>query len=150
MPRKSLAALTTVTPINDSRPAPPAGLTDAEAEEWRKITARLPREWFPVETHGLLTALLKHQTTYRVLCGLIEKFDLSSLTETDVGVMTYSRLLAMRARESKALMDLATRLRLTPQSRYQPDRAATQAKREPFGSIDADGKIKLAPWEMHR
>ena len=47
------------------------------------------------------------------------------------------------------MVDTATRLRLTPQSRYQPDRAATQAKREPWGSIGADGKIKLAPWQKH-
>ena len=59
----------------------------------------LAPHWFPKETHGLLTAFLKHQSTHRVLCGLIEGFDVTVL-KMDLGVNHYDRLLAMREREA--------------------------------------------------
>jgi hypothetical protein len=149
MPRRSAAALATVTPVTEHRPPPPEELTEAEAEQWRGIVNRLPSGWFPKETHGLLAGMLKHQSTYRFLCGLIEAFDVTLLQGTDLGIAPYNQLLAMRAREAKVAMDLATRLRLTPQSRYQPSVAARQTQKEPWGSIAADGTMKLAPWQKH-
>ena len=149
MPRKSAAALATVTPVTDSRPAPPDSLTEAEVEAWWAIVRRLPQDWFPKETHGLLAALLKHQTTHRVLCGLIEDFNMAMLQGTDIGMAPYNQLLGMRARETKAMADLATKLRLTPQSRYQPRTAARATEREPRGSIGTDGKLRLPPWQKH-
>ena len=59
----------------------------------------MPPDWFPVETHALLAAMLKHQTAHRVLCGLIEEFDVT-LLKVDLGVDHYGELLAMRERES--------------------------------------------------
>ena len=103
--------------------------------------------WFPKETHALLAAMLKHQSTHRVLCGLIEEFDMSLLKATDVGgSASYGQLLAMRERESRAMAGLAVKLRLTPQSRYTPATAQRQAQ-SPFGFIDAEGRMK--PWQKH-
>jgi hypothetical protein len=45
----------------------------------------------------------------------------------------------MRDRETKAIADKATKLRLTNQSRYTPDRASTAAK----NNLKAD-----KPWQM--
>ena len=93
-------------------------------------------------------AYLRHWSTHRFLSKQIEAFNPDWFAE-DGGFDRYSSWLALRARESKAMADLATKLRLTIQSRYMPNAAARLAQREPFGSIDADGKIKLAPWQKH-
>jgi hypothetical protein len=142
---KSAAAMAVVSPITSSRPAPPPELTEAEADEWRSIVGRLPQHWFPKETHGLLAAFLKHQSTHRVLCGLIEGFDVTVL-RMDLGVHHYDKLLVMRERESRAMATLAVKLRLTNQSRYTPATAARQAQ-QPFGFIDEGGRLR--PWQMH-
>ena len=109
----------------------------------------LAAHWFPKETHALLAAMLKHRSTHRVLCGLIEEFDMSLLKAIDLGLDSYGKLLAMRERESRALAGLAVKLRLTPQSRYTPATAQRQAQ-QPFGYIDEKGNIKPKPWERHR
>jgi hypothetical protein len=59
--------------------------------------------------------------------------------ETDVSLKDLDRLLKMRDRETKAIADKATKLRLTNQSRYTPDRASTAAK----NNLKAD-----KPWQM--
>ena len=148
MPRKSAAALAVIPSVTEYRPPPPEGLTETEADQWRRIVNRLPHGWFPVETHALLAATLKHQTAHRVLCGLIEEFDVT-LLKVDLGVDHYGKLLAMRERESRAMAGLAVKLRLTPQSRYTPATAQRQAQ-QPFGYIDEKGSIKPKPWERHR
>ena len=148
MPRKSAAALATITPITDSRPPPPLELTEEQQTEWQAIVGRLPSGWFARETHGLLVAYLRHWSTHRFLSKQVEAFNSAWFAE-DGGFERYSSWLGLRAREGKAMGDLATKLRLTNQSRYMPSTAARQAQREPFGSIDADGNIKLAPWQKH-
>ena len=45
-------------------------------------------------------------------------------------LVDYDKLLKMRDRETKAIGDKATKLRLTNQSRYTPQAAATAVKNE--------------------
>jgi hypothetical protein len=51
----------------------------------------------------------------------------------------YEKLLRMRDRETKALADKATKLRLTNQSRYTPQAASTAAK---------NAATERKPWQM--
>ena len=148
MPRKSAAALAVISPITDHRPAPPEELTDEQKAEWQAIVGRLPSGWFARETHGLLVAYLRHWSTCRFLSKQIEAFNSDWFAE-DGGFERYSAWLALRARESKAMADLATKLRLTNQSRYMPNAAARQAAKQEWGSIDENGNLKLAPWQKH-
>ena len=149
MPRKSAAALATVCPITDHRPAAPKELTAEQAEEWRAIVGRrLPREWITREVQPLLVAYLQHWSTCRFLSKQIDAFNPDWIADPG-GFERYSSWLALRARETKALADLAT-IALTNQSRYFPSSAARQAQREPFGHIESDGQIKLALWQKHR
>ena len=146
---KSAAALAVVSSVTEYRPPPPPELTEAEADQWRRVVNRLPHGWFPVETHALLAAMLKHQSAHRALCGLIEEFDMS-LLKVDLGVDHYGKLLVMREREGRAMAALAVKLRLTNQSRYTPATAQRQAQ-SPFGFIDAHGEqVSQRPWEKHR
>ena len=62
------------------------------------------------------------------------------ITDEGLEVDTAS-LLALREREGRALSSLATRLRITPQSRYHPRTAGVAA-------ADA-GSGRPKPWEKH-
>jgi hypothetical protein len=142
MPRKSAAALAIVTPITEHRPPPPEGLTEAQAEEWRAIVARMPSSWFPRETHGLLVAYVKHVSAHRVLSDLVDSFEPVWLSRDD-GLTRYDKLLQMREREARALSSLATRMRMTQQSQYAAQKANTAVK-------NARPADRPPPWEPIR
>ena len=142
---KSSAALAVVSSVTEHRPAPPKELTPEQAAEWEAIVGRLPHNWFPRETHGLLVALLRHWSTCRFLSKQIDAFNPAWIAE-DGGFERYSQWLALRERESRAMAGLAVKLRLTNQSRYTPATAQRQAQ-SPFGFIDAEGRMK--PWQKH-
>ena len=89
----------------------------------------------------MLEAYCKHVSALRVLSDLVDTFDPEWLKRDD-GLERYTKLLAAREREGRALSSLGTRLRLTPQSRYRADKAATAAAKPQW----TDG---VAPWERH-
>ena len=118
--RKSAAALSVVPTLPNQRPEPPAELTKEQAEEWRAVVGRMPADWFTRETHALLAQYCRHVVRARVLAGAIDQFD-SEWLKTEVGVETYDRLTRIAEREGRAVSSLATRMRITQQSRYRPD-----------------------------
>ena len=125
--RKSAAELSVIAGIPQQRPEPPDELTPQQAEEWRAIVGRMPVDFFGRETWPLLCAYCRHVTNSRHIAGLIE-----AAHDLDIGdrtaLMRLNRLLGLQERQSNALMGLATRMRLTNQSRYTAGSAATQAK----------------------
>ncbi len=124
--RKSAAELGVIQGIPE-RPKPPDELTSAQAEEWRAVVARMPVNWFPREIWPLLTQYCRHICNARHIARLIE-----AAHDLDIGdrkaLMRFNRLLGMQERQSNALAGLATRIRLSNQSRYTPSSAAAQAK----------------------
>jgi hypothetical protein len=137
--RRSAAALATVTPIADHRPAPPQDLTEEQAAEWTAIVRRLPDNYLPRECHGLLSAYCKHFSAFRLLSESIEAFQPARLADDD-GLKRYGDLLALREREGRALSSLATRLRITPQSRVYAKTAGVAAANAGSGG--------RKPWEQ--
>ena len=138
--RKSAAALAIVPAFaRDQRPEPPAELTAEQAQTWQDIVASMPSDWFRAGTHVLLSQFCRHVATSRILADQINAFQLEWLELKD-GMRRYDRLLAMHDRESKAMSSLATKLRLTQQSRYTPQAAATAVR---------DSRLGLQPWEKH-
>lgn len=129
--RKSAAALAVISGdgiVTVRRPEPLSGLSDEQADEWRTIVNRLPADWFPAETHGLLAQYCRHLVLSKRLAQLIdaaekaEEFDLNE----------YDKLLQMHEREGRALSSLATRMRLTQQSTYSKDRGKPKAALKPW------------------
>lgn len=133
--RKSIASLATVTPTSP-RPEPPEHLSEAESAEWRDIAARMPPDWFTRESWPLLEAYCHHVVTRRLLARELAGFDRERLAEPE-GLKRYDKLTAIAARESNILATLATKLRLSQQSRYGPRAAHSAAQR---------GTVKK-PWE---
>ena len=125
--KKTAAELSVVQGFRE-RPEPPPELTLAQAEEWRAVVERMPFDWFPREIQPLLCAYCRHVCNARHVARLIEAagdMDIGDRT----GLLRLNRLLSMQHRQSNALVSLATRMRLTMQSRYTATSAATAATR---------------------
>ena len=137
--RKSGAALSVVVGSIDGRPSPPKDLTKFQAEIWQRTVAGESLDQFrSAALQQLLKEYCRHCEAAHILAEEIEATKLEWL-RTDDGLKRYDQLLAMRDRETKAIGDKATKLRLTNQSRYTPQAAATAAKY-------TGGSAK--PWEM--
>ena len=138
MPRKSAASLAVVRSLTDARPSAPPTLTEAQQEVWRRIVGRMPQDWFPPETWPLLVAMCRHVVLADRVAALIDE-SRPEWIAVDGGLERLDQLARMQDREHKALSTLATRMRLSQQSRYHQRTAATAAGKRPIS-----GK---APWE---
>src|SRR3954471_3920376 len=88
-----------------SRPDAPYDLTHEQAHEWWAVVNRMPADWFPRETHGLLAQFCRHIVSARHVSQLITKCEKAKSLDID----QYNKLLGMQEREGRALSSLATR-----------------------------------------
>ena len=127
--RKSGASLSVVAGSIDGRPSPPADLTKEQAEIWERTVANEAADVFRTTAlQQLLKEYCRHVASAKRLAGLIQNIEAQRELEGD-DIGAYDKLLKMRDRETKAIADKATKLRLTNQSRYTPQAAATAAKK---------------------
>ncbi len=136
--RKSSAELSTISAAGlevHRRPDPPEHMGDEAVAIWRAVVNSLPADWFTPGTLPLLDAL----------CGLTvsQRFTIRSLQVIERGGDDFDRdewerLLKQLGEVSGGISTLATRMRLTPQSRYGPRGAATAGRLPPDGP---------KPWE---
>lgn len=135
--RTSAAALSVVAGTIDGRPRAPESLTADERIVWdRTVQSEAADQFRTAALQQLLVEYCRHTVTAERLSRQVERAtdEGSNLSLQDVDC-----LLRMRDRETKALADKATKLRLTNQARYTPQAAATAAKK-------AGGEMK--PWQM--
>lgn len=120
--RKSAASLTvpaTVAVETVQRPDAPYDLTDEQSEEWWAVVNRMPADWFPRETHGMLAQYCRHVVAARRVAQLIADLEKSS----DFDVENYDRLLKMQEREGRSISSLATRMRISQQATVRAEKA---------------------------
>lgn len=127
MSRRSTASLSVVAGSIDGRPPAPRDLTDGQREIWDSTVANEAAETFKTAAlQQLLKEYCRHVETAARLSAQVDRAtDAGSNMEMD----ELDKLLRMRDRETKALADKATKLRLTNQSRYTPGAAGTAAKK---------------------
>lgn len=113
---QEIAAIAPVTSLQ--RPDAPYDLTDEQSEEWWAVVNRMPADWFPRETHGMLAQYCRHVVSARRVAQLIEKAEKAKSFDVD----EYNKLLAMQEREGRALSSLATRMRMSQQGSYDAKR----------------------------
>ncbi len=135
--RQSAASLAVITKA-ETPPDAPYELTDAEASIWRGITNALPAHWFPRETLELLAAYCRACATADFVSREIARYEVEWLT-AEGGIERLGKLTGSRDREVRTAASLATRLRLTNQSRYDGKKAARRHGDRPAGS--------RVPWE---
>ena len=136
--RKSAAEIAFISGVgitSTRRLSPPPDPTEEQAEVWRGIVNAHPGDWFGPGSAPVLAALCRHVTAGRRVAGWIARLEAA---EDGLDEERWFKLLARQEAESKAVAALATRLRLTPQSRYTPHGAATAGR----GTQDGP-----RPWE---
>lgn len=120
------------------RPDAPDDLTKAQAAIWDATVASEGPEFFNTAAlRELLADYCRHKATGADLSKQVEKYDATAAMDPETA-KTFDRITKMRDRETKAAADLATKLRLTNQSRYTPKAAATAAK---------NASTQRKPWE---
>jgi hypothetical protein len=137
--RKSAASLSVVVGSIDGRPQAPKDLTAAQRKVWTDTVATEASDVFRGEARlQMLRDYCRHAVEADRLAVVIDEFDMAWLASDD-GVRRYDKLAGLRDREARAAADKATKLRLTNQSRYTPQAAATAGK---------NGGAARKPWEM--
>ena len=127
--RKSSAALSVVIGSIDGRPKPPSDLTKFQREVWERTVANETSSFFNTAAlQQLLKEYCRHVESAHKLAAMIEVVEQATSFD-DEAIKAYDKLLGMRDRETKAIGDKATKLRLTNQARYTPQAAATASKK---------------------
>lgn len=120
------------------RPAAPGDLTADQKTIWKETVESEGADFFNT---AALRAMLKdyclHKSSAADLNRQIRQYDAAAVMDPETA-RAFERLLKMRRDETKEAADLATKLRLTNQSRYTPKAAATAAKHNSTGR---------KPWE---
>jgi hypothetical protein len=135
--RQSAAALAVVPFGPKPCPEPPEELTAEQAEIWRAVTATKPPAWFTPDSYPLLVAYCCLVTDFRNVESLLAGFEPGWAGDKD-GLERYAKLLQLRCMLSGRLAQLATKMRLAQQSRYDEKAAAV-------GSSHAVAGTK--PWQ---
>ena len=121
-------AIASVTEIG-RRPEPPEDLTPEQAAEWMAVVNRLPADWFPRETHALLSQYCRHVICGREVAALLAE----AVGNPDTDLNKLDQLLKMQEREGRAASSLATRMRITQQATYDKEKAKGKVGRSPLG-----------------
>jgi hypothetical protein len=136
--KKSAASLSVVPVTPGQRPEPPADLNEKQADIWRSVVATKPADWFAPDSFPLLVAYCRAIVVHHSISEQIDSFDMAWLADDD-GLKRYDKLASIQERQARLIASLATRMRLSQQSRYKAETASTADKK-------AGGAIK--PWEF--
>jgi hypothetical protein len=133
--RKSAAALAILPrTAADGRLQPPTELSARERVLWAEIVESKPADWFADDSAPILKEYVRSAVTCDRLADVVERaFD----GEDGIDPDALKSALDMRDKEARRAANLATKLRLTQQSRYTPQAAATSDRK-------AGGK---RPWQ---
>ena len=113
---------------------PPEGLTEDQAEVWRSVVGARSADFFGEDAAPLLEEYCRVVVMCRLLAVQIE----AGIAAGDADEL--KALLDMRDKESRRMASLATKLRITNQSRYTPQAAGTAANRGAGGKVWQFGK----------
>lgn len=137
MARKSAAALSIVAGSIDGRPKAPDDLTPDQRDIWDRTVANEAADMF--RTAALQQLLKEYCRHVDTAARLSRKVDRATDEGSNMSMQEVEVLLRCRDRETKALTEKATKLRITNQSRYTPQAAATASKnaqeRKPWHAV---------------
>jgi hypothetical protein len=123
MSRQSTASLSVVPVEPVVRLQPPADLEPDEAALWRRVVDAKPADYFGDESAPVLAEYVRAS----VMADLLDKQVKTAIAGGEPAEI--KAMLQLRDMESKRVLSIATKLRLTNQSRYTPQAAATASKK---------------------
>lgn len=129
---KSAAEKATVHTFTRKPPPAPDRLTPDQAEIWNRLAASKPPQHFSADDLPLLAELCRAYDAADKIALRIDKHISTASAET------LQTLMGLRDKESRRAVALATKLRMTSQSRYDKGVAAALAKQAGRGA---------SPWE---
>ena len=116
------------------RPEPPQNFTEDEALLWRDVVATKPADWFMRDSQPMLAAYCQAVVMHRELMRRWHALDVAA------EIKDVRDLVTLINKTASSASSLATKLRLTQQSRYTPQAASTASKKA----------SPLRPWETAR
>jgi len=125
------------------RPEPPEDLTEEQRAEWMAVVNRLPADWFPRETHAVLAQYCRLTASADQLAVMIEHLESAFRTtrRTDLGL--YDKLLRRQESLARAIVSLATKMRITQQASYHPEKGKGKLRPAPPWSFEGKPKHRL-------
>lgn len=126
--RKSAAELATVTALPIRLLQPPADLSVEESETWARVVATKPGDWWNAGSVPLLAQYCRATVQAEMIADLVRQTASTMLTDpSQLG--TYKELRKIQSTLSGEISSLARAMRLTQQSQYRADKAATEGRK---------------------
>lgn len=122
MSRESAASLSVLPVQALARVEAPVGLEAGELALFVAVVNSKPAEWFGEDSVPVLVEYVRAVG----MCDLLDCQVKAAIAEGDAKVIKDA--MQLRDMESKRMLQIATKLRLTQQSRYTPQAAATANK----------------------
>lgn len=99
-----------------------------QAETWWKIVDALPADWFRPEYLDLLVQYCRHEARAQLIAEALDEWDRFPVQPENR--VKYTELLREELAQSKAMIDIATKLRMTAQATHDKFRTkkASSAK----------------------
>lgn len=110
------------------RPEPPARLSAEQAEEWRLIVSSMSPDWFRKEYTGVLVSYCRQIVRANYFHDLADAIP-TEVREADGGMKQHAYFARMAEKADRAAEKFATTLRITPQSRYDANKAARDSNK---------------------
>ena len=140
--RKSAATLTLLPSVLErcKRPEPPADLNREETDVFLRVINTQEADWFSPANIDLLTQYSRHIVQAGRIAGWVD--EMLSAVDPETGrptfeIKDYEQLLRMQRAETAAIIWLATKMRLTPQSTINHRGNKVQsAARKPWEGYD--------------
>src|SRR6185312_2854032 len=136
------AASYTVAPValpDLDYPEPPVEFNEEQAEQWRSVVHGLPPDFFRPEMHPLLAQLCLAACISRELVIKINAHN--RRVQDGAWMATYKELITLLLEQAKFILQVSTKLRLTPQSRYGTKETYTKSKK-----VSAAAAVPSTPW----
>lgn len=115
--RPSLEAKAAVQ-ADEDRPEPPEDMPEDQVVVWERIVFGLPPDWFRPETLDLLENYCRHQCRCRAVSTKLNEL---ARADRAAGLGPSAQFITMLHEElaqTKAMIELATKMRITQQSTY--------------------------------
>lgn len=114
--------------VVESREPPPEDLTDEQGVIWVDTLQRMPANWFK-DSVGTLIQYCRHRARAARLAQLVEAHE--ALTD-DFDQKTYQSLLKSEGDNTRIIESCETKLRLTPQTRFDKSKKSDPPGKPPW------------------
>jgi hypothetical protein len=110
------------------RPEPPGSFSVEQKTEWDRVVNGMHVGWYRAEYYGVLVAYCRQVVLGNYFHELAESYP-KELRESDEGAKQYLDWTKAAERADRAADKFGTTLRITPQSRYDKDKAARDSNK---------------------